>query len=185
MEITGVELFDLYGDGTLVIKTNVDQEDETLRYAWYISESKELIYKGKYQNKPFTAIQLKHLGSYTVKAFVMDGNGNKAEFLTKFAANKRTSPKLPHPIPQVTPSVTHISGAFWQFSVDANLEKNARIAWYVYQEGQPNPIAKLPYASDKEAIYQFEKPGNYAVKVFIVQHGEKKSFLGSLFTVTL
>lgn len=185
MEITGVELFDLYGDGTLVIKTNVDKEDENLRYAWYISENKELIYKGKYQSKPFTALQLKHLGSYTIKAFVMDGDKNKAEFLTKFRATKRTSPKLPQPIPQVTPSATRISGAFWQFSIDAALEKDAKIAWYVYQANQPNPIARLPYARDKEVIYQFENPGNYAVKVFIIQHGEKKSFLGSTFAVTL
>lgn len=185
MEITGVELFDLYGDGTLVIKTNVDKEDENLRYAWYVSENKELIYKGKYQSKPFTALQLKHLGSYTIKAFVMDGDKNKAEFLTKFRATKRTSPKLPQPIPQVTPSVAHISGVFWQFSVEAALEKDAKLAWYVYQENNPNPIAKLPYAKDKQTIYQFENPGNYTVKVFIVQNGEKKSFLSSLFTVTL
>ena len=185
MEITGVELFDLYGDGTLVIKTNVDTEDKSLRYTWYVSENRELFYKGKYQEKPFTAIQLKHQGTYTVKAFVMDGSKNKAEFLAKFSANKHTSPKLPRPIPQVTPSVTHLSGAFWQFSVDAQLEKDAEIAWYVYQEKKPAPIARLPYTRDKEAIYQFEIPGNYAVKVFIVQLGEKKCFLGSLFTVTL
>ena len=185
MEITGIELFDLYGDGTLVIKTNVDQEEDGLRYAWYVSENKELIYKGKYQSNPFTAIQLKHLGSYNVKAFVMDGSNNKAELLVKFRATKRTSPKLPRAIPQVTPSATHISGAFWQFSIDTALEKDAKISWYVYQENQPNPIAKLPYARDKEVIYQFENSGNYAVKVFIVQQGEKKSFLGSTFSVTL
>ena len=49
--------------------------------------------------------------------------------------------------------------------------RDAKPAWYVYQE--------------RSTIYQFETPGNYTVKVFIVQNGRKKSFLGSPFTVSL
>ena len=39
MKIVSLDLFDLFGDGTLVMKTNVDEPDSAFRYAWYIKEN--------------------------------------------------------------------------------------------------------------------------------------------------
>ena len=46
MNITGLDLFDLYGDGTLVMKTAVDGADASTRYTWYVKQNGKTVYKG-------------------------------------------------------------------------------------------------------------------------------------------
>ena len=187
MNITGLDLFDLYGDGTLVMKTAVENVDLSARYAWYVKQNGKTVYKGSYQRDPFTAVQLEHLGTYVVKAFVRDGEGNKQEFESSFSATKRTSPKLALAEAEafVTPVATHVSGGFWQFSVEESFEPESKFAWYIYQEGVSAPIVKMPYSHESKAFYKFETAGRYYVKAFVMQDGRKQSASSDVFTVTL
>ena len=169
MKIISLDLFDLYGNGTLVMKTHVDKPDSSLRYAWYVKTGGSNIYKGSYQDNPFTAVQLSQLGTYVIKAFVRDGEGNKQEFAATFLATKRTSPKLAKMVTfSVTPVVSHVSGNFWRFSVVENFE-HAKYAWYVYQEGSLEPVFKAPYDTENYMIHKFEAPGSYFIKAFVIQ----------------
>lgn len=186
MNITGLDLFDLYGDGTLVMKTAVDGADASTRYTWYVKQNGKTVYKGAYQRDPFTAVQLEHLGTYVVKAFVRDGEGSKQEFEATFSATKRTSPKLAQAEAfSVTPVASHVSGGFWQFSVEESFEPESKFAWYIYQEGVSDPMVKLPYNNESKAFYKFEAPGRYYVKAFVMQDGRKQSASSNVFEVTL
>ena len=188
IKITGLDLFDLYGDGTLVMKTAVDGADASTRYTWYVKQNGKTVYKGAYQRDPFTAVQLEHLGTYVVKAFVRDGEGNKQEFEATFSATRRTSPKLVQSKVNtfsVTPVVSHISGSFWQFSVEENFDPESRFAWYIYQKDISDPIVKMPYSNKSKTIYKFETAGLYYVKAFVIQSGNKQSASSDMFTVTL
>lgn len=187
MKIVSLDLFDLFGDGTLVMKTNVDEPDSAFRYAWYIKEDGKNIYKGHYQRNPYAAFQLKRLGSYSVKAYVRDGNGETVTAEAEFTATKKTSPQLAQPQKvqfTVTPSVSHVSGAFWQFSIAENFD-NAKYAWYVYQEGSLEPVFKTPYDTESYMIHKFETPGSYFIKAFVIQDGVKRSARSQVFTVSL
>lgn len=186
MNITGLDLFDLYGDGTLVMKTAVDGADASTRYTWYVKQNGKTVYKGAYQRDPFTAVQLEHLGTYVVKAFVRDGEGSKQEFEATFSATKRTSPKLAQAEAfSVTPVASHVSGGFWQFSVEESFEPESKFAWYIYQEGVNDPIVKMPYNHEPKAFYKFETAGRYYVKAFVMQDGRKQSASSNVFEVTL
>lgn len=188
MKITGLDLFDLYGDGTLVMKTAVEDADSSTRYAWYVKFRGQTVYKGSYQRDPFTAVQLEHLGTYTVKSFVRDGDGNKQELEATFSATKRTSPKLAQAEENafsVTPVASHVSGGFWQFSVEESFDEESKFAWYIYQEGVSEPMVKMPYSHEFKAFYKFEAAGRYYVKAFVIQDGNKQSASSDVFTVTL
>lgn len=187
VEIIGLDLFDLYGDGTLVMKTLVDKPDPSLRYAWYVKLCGQKIFESHYQRNPFTAVRLSHLGNYLIKAFVRDGEGNKVTQEETFIANKYTSPQLALTDTSftVTPVATQISGAFWQFSVEGSFAEDTKFAWYIYQEGQDDPMEKIPYSKDNNTIYQFKAPGNYYAKAFVIQDGVKRSAFSDAFTVKL
>ena len=187
MEITSLELFDLYGNGTLVMKTNVDEPDPSLRYAWYVKTGGSNIHKGSYQRNSFTAVQLNQLGTYVVKAFVRDGNGQTVTMEQEFHATKRTSPTLLASHKKslvITPVVSHVSGPFWQFSIVENFE-HAKYAWYVYQEGSLEPVFKAPYDTENYMIHKFEAPGSYFIKAFVMQDGIKRSARSQVVTVSL
>lgn len=188
VEIIGLDLFDLYGDGTLVMKTLVDKPDPSLRYAWYVKLCGQKIFESHYQRNPFTAVRLSHLGNYLIKAFVRDGEGNKVTQEETFIANKRTSPQLAlldDTDFMVTPVISNISGAFWQFSVDGSFAEDTKFAWYIYQEGQDAPMEKIPYSKSSNTIYQFKAPGNYYAKAFVIQEGVKRSGTSDPFVVML
>ena len=162
MNITGLDLFDLYGDGTLVMKTAVDGADASTRYTWYVKQNGKTVYKGAYQRDPFTAVQLEHLGTYVVKAFVRDGEGNKQEFVA-----------------------SHVSGGFWQLSLEESFPPESKFAWYIYQDGVSDPMVKIPYSHESKAFYKFETAGRYYFKAFVIQGGNKQSASSEVFTVTL
>lgn len=187
MKIVALDLFDLYGNGTLVMRTVVDQPSTALRYTWYIKKNGKNIYKGHYQRNPYMAFQLEHLGTYTVKAYVWEGKGEAMSFEADFTANKRTSPELAKTIEQnrfqITPVVTHISGAFWEFSLEEDFGEDAQFAWYVYQADNPEPVSKQMYSSESRMVHQFEQPGNYYVKAFVIKDDVKCSACSQVFTV--
>lgn len=187
MTINEIELFDLYGNGTLVMKTNVEEPRDDLRYTWYVKSNGQLIYKGTYQRNPFTAIQIEHLGLYVVRAFVRDGEGNKVELAAEFCASKKTSPVLAaaeaeNDTVSVVPKVEHISGTFWQFSAEGNIPENAKYAWYIYREDQIDPIFKGSYSADANLLYDCKESGSYHAKLFVLFDGRKISVNTEIFS---
>jgi len=180
MEIREIEAFDLYGDGTLVLKTNVEGKKSELKYAWYIKKDGKFIFKSQYQLKNFIAFNIDKSGKYIIKAFVLENKENKIFKEIEILINSTTSPKLIEKELSamginIIPVVEFISGPFWKMKVSGKFPKNSKFAWYIYKRGQKEPIFKQDYSLNNEYIYKFEQKGEYKVKAFIVFNGNKCS----------
>ena len=187
MNIRNVDVFDLYGDGTLVIKTNAEGAGDNTRYAWYVRQGKRNIFKGAYQAEPFMSYDLPTPGDYTIKAFVKNQAGEKAEKEVAFHANRRTSPLLASDSQlqlEGGPQIEHISGPFYRMSLrDERLPEDARYAWYIYRKDEKEPFARQMYSDSSEYVFAFQDPGEYYVKVFVILDNAKNSLKSDLFTV--
>ena len=187
MNISELELFDVSENGLLVMKTNVDEPAEDLRYAWYVKENGVFIYKSQYRHNPYTAVQLPYRGSYAVTAFVRNGTGEKITKEMVFRADRKTSPLLADKEVEhfnvCAPAVEHISERFWRFHAAGDLPEGARFAWYIYREGVKEPLVRSAYAEEPTYMHKFEAPGNYSVKMFVVVGDAKRSAVGETFTV--
>ena len=98
MKILNVDVFDLYGNGTLVLKTNMDEE-KGMKYAWYVSKDGENIYKSAYQLRPFMAYEIEQWGEYEIKAFVKSKSGEKLTRKVLYISDRKTSPALEPEMP--------------------------------------------------------------------------------------
>lgn len=190
MNITKLEVFDLYGDGTLVLKTNVDKEANSLRYAWYVQKDKKTLYKSEYQDKPFLGYRISIPGKYKIKAFVRDIlNKEKTQIEIEFLVNRKTSPLLMEEVKKLPSSLQPVAsqmyGEFWRFSVSGDLPQEAEYAWYVYQQGESKPVFRGKYSTVAEYIYKFETPGLYRVKLFTCIEKIKTSEISDWFLVIL
>lgn len=190
MKIREIEIFDLYGDGTLVLKTNMEKASDDFRYAWNVKLNGRYILKGAYQKRAFTALQLAHLGKYEITAFVRNGAGEKVEERAEFHASLKTSPFLAvlekeNALVRVTPHIEQIDGGICQFTVQGNLPDGATCAWYVYQaENEAEPVFRSQYSEDSQCRYESEKSGDYYAKLFLIlDDGQKLTFRSDVFTV--
>lgn len=187
MNITELELFDVTGEGFLVLKTNVDEPTADLRYAWYVKENGFFLYKGQYQRNPYVAVQLPHLGRYNITAYVRNSKGEKITKNTVFRANTKTSPFLKetdeNQLSVDPPAVEHISGGFWRFQAFGELPEDARFAWYIYHNGESTPFVRSVYAEEPTYVHKFEESGEYSVKLFVMTENTKCSVMSDSFTV--
>ena len=101
MEIQRIEAFDLYGDGTLILRTHLADGTADTRYAWYITRGKQTLFKTPYRDVPFMAYQVPAFGTYQITAYANQGKrgaaesvGSKVKKSVTFTANQQTSPLL-------------------------------------------------------------------------------------------
>jgi len=188
MKIKEIEAFDLYGDGTLVLKTNVEGKKNGLEYAWYIKRDGKLIFKSSYQLKDFIAFNIDKSGKYVIKAFVLENKSNKISEEIEISIDSTTSPKLVKKQLSlmgidIVPVVEFISGPFWKMSVSGKFPKSSKFAWYIYKKGKKEPIFKQNYSLNNEYIHKFEEKGEYKAKVFAVLDENKYSMSTDWFKV--
>jgi hypothetical protein len=182
MEIKEVEVFDLYGNGTLVLKTNVAEPTDDLRYCWYVRQGNKTIWKGAYQRKPFAAASVEMPGDYTIRAYVRDGEGNKVEMEVPFSADRVNSPLLVDAT-AVHAKASNISGPFWKLELVEEPGEGAEYAWYLYQEGEEQPVHKGEYSDRSDYVHRFEEPGTYRAKLFVRVNKQRRTALTDWFTV--
>jgi len=180
MNIKEIEVFDLYEDGTLVIKTNMEEKNEKLKYAWYIRKDEETIFKSKYQNQEFMAFNIDKSGLYAVKAFVIDDKLNKISKETKILIDYSTSPKLIEKElskinVNVNVNIQFLNKLSWKINIYGQFPKSSKFAWYIYKRGKSEPIYKQMYSDKLEYIYEFAEKGQYKLKLFIISNGNKYS----------
>lgn len=187
MTINEVEVFDVDGDGTLVIKTNLDNTYEQTKFAWYIVFNGQTIYKSNYQRNPFISYKIEYLGTYTIKAFVKN-NDEKIQSETVFVANKRTSPHLAvrdiGSRVSIIPITESINGKIWRFDIKEPIAEDATYSWYIYNSAG-ELIYKQLYTKYSEYIHSFKESGTYYAKLFVISKGIKKSAKSEEFTVEI
>lgn len=187
MIIQDIEVFDLYQDGTLVLKTNAVDVSDKCQYAWYVKWKGKTVFKSKYVDVPFIACQIKAWGEYSITGYVLDTKTKeKVQREVSFTADIKTSPGLQpgyQEIRDLQPVVQHISGPFWKFSVSKEPEGQVEYAWFIYKRGQSAPWFKQMYSSRPHFEYQFKEPGDYRVKLFALAGEAKNSVFSEWFTV--
>ncbi len=72
MQIESVHCNAINGDGTLLLKADVDEPRETLQYCFYVYKGSETIHKSRYSPKSWLEYKVDALGKYQIKAFVRD-----------------------------------------------------------------------------------------------------------------
>lgn len=185
MRINEIEVFDLFGDGTLVLKTNTDEESKTARYAWYVYYQGRLIHKTPYQAKSFLGVKVEKLGRYTVKAFVKDED-EKIKDEIEVVLNRTTSPVLANnnkTVTLITIIVEKVTSNIMRFDVQGDFDENTTFAWYIYSEGNDEPICKQMYAKTSEYFHTFNTTGKYYAKVFALSNTEKRSVKSDVFSI--
>lgn len=180
MEIIHVEVFDLFGDGTLVLKTDLDNADENIRYAWYISFGKNPPEKTKYLKNNFLGWEISDPGVYKIKAWAMNiVTKEKVSKEVTFTVNRITSPVLFESFDEqknMHVDVFHVEGAVWRITALGDLPEYADYAWYVYRDGEDNPVYKTEYAPVNEFLYEVPSNGKYRFKFFCRTENDKMSF---------
>ena len=187
MKIIEVEVFDLRGDGTIVLKTRMEDASDHMRYAWYVYHKNHLLFRSKYNNKPFMEYTITSLGTYRVKAFVLDKKTQEkiVEDVT-VTFDKKTSPhlfKTAEKEKKWFPIAERLEGNVWKFSVNGSLPGQADFAWYVYEKGEKEPVFKGKYSTVSEYLYTFTFSGVYKAKCFCRLGREKESITTDWFDV--
>lgn len=69
----------------------------------------------------------------------------------------------------------YVADMCWQVRLKEDLPLDAKIAWYVYQEGNKKPIYKKAYSKEVTFSYVFPKKGRYGFKYFILSGDKQKA----------
>lgn len=186
VKIREIDVFDLYGDGTLVMKTNLEKSEKNLSYAWHVIHDGDTIYKSSYQQHPFTTCKVEQQGLYLVKAMVKNAEGENVVSKVNLTLNQKTSPKLSKnskAFIKITPYVEHISGLSYKMDILETLPEGVKFAWYIHKAGSDELMMRKMYTDISEYIYSFKEPGKYYVKAFIIIDNVKHIAKSDVFVV--
>ena len=154
MKIVDVSCIAIKDDGTILVKTIMDQEGEDVRYAYHVVKKQELLHKEPYSNNSYLLYKANEHGRYKIKAFVRSADG--AEKVTKevfYTVDNKNAPKLPNPEKPDVPKEISLSvriepnGALTA-TAKGVFHADASYGWYLYEEGVSEPVQKIGYSGD-------------------------------------
>ena len=179
MKIEEVACFALRNNGTLLIKTEVDEPDESYRYCFYIYKGSETLYKSPYDRKSFLMYKADAFGKYQIKAFVRNSDGSERDSMViSYVVNRSNARELAaeeeaQPPVNITAAVEGIKDGVIMAAARGDLEEGDQFAWYVYQSGSKEPEFRGTYSSNPMFSYSAQSDGKYFVKLFL-KRGERK-----------
>ena len=95
MQIEAVHCNAINGDGTLLLKIDVDEPEKPLQYCFYIYKGSQTLYKSGYSQKDWLEFKVDDLGKYQIKAFVRDKeSGEKYESVVSYILKPKYAWKL-------------------------------------------------------------------------------------------
>ena len=179
MKIEEVTCFALRNNGTLLIKTEVDEPDESYRYCFYIYKGSETLYKSPYDRKSFLMWKADAFGKYQIKAFVRNSDGaEKDSMVISYVVNRSNARELDTEDEDQAPvninvSVEKLKEGVLMATASGDLPEGAQFAWYVYPAESREPEFKGNYSTNPMLTYSVKGSGNYYAKVF-VKSGARK-----------
>lgn len=179
MVIEEINCFALRGDGTLLIKAEIDEICQNHRFSFYITDEQGETYKSPYQEKSYFMHQVEALGSYRIKVFVKDiTDDKKVTASIDYVLNEKRAWKLRKETPLATAQVTlelldGIKPPQLLSRVKGELPENAEVCWYFYHGKETETEYRSPYQKDRSILYQPKECGSYTAKLFIRTAGEK------------
>ena len=179
MKIEEVTCFALRNNGTLLIKTEVDEPDESYRYCFYIYKGSETLYKSPYDRKSFLMWKADAFGKYQIKAFVRNSDGaEKDSMVISYVVNRSNARELDTEDEDQAPvninvSVEKLKEGVLMATASGDLPEGTQFAWYVYHSGSKEPEFRGTYSSNPMFSYSAQDGGKYFVKLFL-KRGERK-----------
>ena len=70
MTIKYIDAFDLYKNGSIVLRTVADKQDGNYRYSWYIKQGNKIIFKSNYTADAFMLHKVDQPGTYEIIFFL-------------------------------------------------------------------------------------------------------------------
>lgn len=178
MKIEEVTCFALRNNGTLLIKTEVDDPDESYRYCFYIYKGSETLYKSPYDRKSFLMYKADTFGKYQIKAFVRNADGSERDSMViSYVVNRSNARELAveeeQPPINIAVSVENIKNNVIMVAAQGDLEEGDQFAWYVYHSGNKEPEFRGAYSTNSVFSYSVQNGGKYCVKLFL-KRGKQK-----------
>ena len=179
MKILEVTCFALRNDGTLLIKTNMDQTDDSYRYCFYIYKGSETIFKSPYDRKSFLMYKVDEFGKYQIKAFVRNSDGTeKDSMVISYIVNKSNAKELAGDevieiVPAITVNIEKIKDNTVLVTATGAINEDMQFAWYIYNGEEKEPVFKSKYSKEPSISYIVKENGNFYAKLF-VEEGSKK-----------
>lgn len=170
MQIEAVHCNALNGDGTLLLKTDVDEPERPLQYCFYLYKGSETICKTPYDQKSWMEHKVEALGKYQIKAFVRDTETGqtiskvvpyvlKEKYAQKLAQALNTGPlpdgKIDVRLQQLSPGVLWAKAGRWC----------DRCAWRVFREGTEKAEFERGFSKSPVLVYAALATGRYRVEL--------------------
>lgn len=181
MRILEVTCFALRNDGTLLIKTNMDQADDSYRYCFYIYKGSETLFKSPYDKKSFLMYKVDEFGKYQIKAFVRNADGTeKDSMVIPYVVNKSNARELAGEeaieiIPAINVKMSTINNTVIIIAEGA-INEDMQFAWYIYKEDNSEPVFKSKYSAEPSISYIAKEKGSYYAKLFVKEVGKKYTY---------
>ena len=179
MKIETLDCLPLRDDGTILAKIVMYRMDDNYRYSFYVYKGVERVHTQPYGEKSFLLYRAERLGTYKIKAFVRNRDGSERDsFALLYTLTKKNAPRIAHPeTPEETKGLTVSARRTGDCAAAAAaggmFSDEARYAWYIYRDGETEPIFKGTYDDGPEIDYSFSQPGRYWFKVFVKEKGER------------
>ena len=189
MKIDEVTCFALRNDGTLLIKINMDNADDSYRYCFYIYKGSETIYKSPYDRKSFLMYKVDEFGKYQIKAFVRNADGSERDSMViPYVVNKSNARELAgeeiiEVIPVINVSIEKIRDNTVLVSAEGAINEDMQFAWYIYLDEGKEPIFKSKYSNEPSLSYIAKESGTYYAKLFVKEGSKKYTYKSDEVTI--
>ena len=189
MTIEEINCFALRGDGTLLIKTEMDEVRAENLYCFYITDRQGKTFKAPYAKESFLLHQVEELGTYQIKAFVKDSvTGEKVISSLNYVLDGKKAWKLRKESQLASAQVTlelleGLKPPSLLFKVKGELPKDTEICWYVYHDSETETEYRSPYQKERSFLYQAKGRGRYMGKAFLRNEEEKVSIKSDIVEV--
>ena len=143
-------------------------------------------YYHPYDTKSFLVYQADQLGEYKIKAFVRNADGSEKVSLTvNYILSSKNAPLLAESeaSPSIIISAEHVRDRLFALSAGGALPNQAQYAWYIYQEGNNEPLFRGAYSGSPAMLYDFPESGSYYAKLFIKQGNDKSTIKSDLIVI--
>ena len=170
MEIEAVHCNAINGDGTLLLKVDVDEPEKPFQYCFYIYKGSETLFKSAYKPESWLEYKAEEFGKYQIKAFVRDRETKaavsrvvpyvlKEKYAWKLAESKKKEPPITGmlgvELERISPGVFRAGTAL----------TCRRYAWRVFQEGKETPEFSRDFSPDPVLVYAALHSGCYRVEL--------------------
>ncbi len=178
MQIKAVHCNAINGDGTLLLKVDIDEPEKPYRYCFYLYKGSETLFKSAYKPESWLEYRVEEFGKYQIKAFVRDPETRatvsqvvpyvlKEKYAWKLAESRKKEPQITG---MIGVELERLSPGVFRASTP---ESCTRYAWRVFREGEETAEFERDFSPDPILVYGVLKSGCYRAELTAEQPTER------------